>query len=437
MKKNRIRNILLIISIAGVVCFLTIALLCMDESPPKDDDMMPAPRAEIPDEENAIYYFMQAAEKLYNPWERWDEMAGGPWEDMMYGDIPWDAELAREILEKNTETFELMEKGLACTSALAPEFTAETLESVFGRYRSPWRKICRLYQLRGRHHARNGRHKEALDEALKAVRFGALLENCSGGMLCFLTGTAIQSVGLSYIRDLLADTELEPDALRACIPVLDSCRIDDKALADNIRLGYGLYVQHIERARSGKDQFLDQLGFPSPMRAYSFKPNKTKRVMAEATRTALANLNRKVCDQAPLGLSGEFAFQMLIGPEPSTLQEVRLFLTENAAGKMTFTFAAHSLNDILRDKCTNNDVISATQILIALKCHKLRTGKLAGSLEELVPEYFEAVPTSEYDGKPMQYSSEEKKIYIKRKKPEVEILEVYSALTDMDIKIEF
>ncbi len=70
-------------------------------------------------------------------------------------------------------------------------------------------------------------------------------------------------------------------------------------------------------------------------------------------------------------------------------------------------------------------------------CHKLRTGKLAESLEELVPEYFEAVPTSEYDGKPMRYSSEEKKIYIKRKEPEVEIFEAYSVLTDMDITIEF
>ena len=430
MKKNRLRNILIIFSIAVVMCFLIIALLCMDEPPPKDDDLMPPPRAEIPDEENAIYYFMQAAEKVDLPTdEKFDEM--------LFFDGPWDDELGREILEKNTETFELMEKGLACTSALAPEFTAETLEPDFGRYRSPWRTILRLYLLRGRHHARNGRHREAFDEALKAVKFGAFLENCRGGWLCFLTGAAIKGVGLADIRDLLANTELEPDALKACIPVLDSCRIDDKAMAANIRLEYGLYVQHIERARSGKDQAVDQLGFPPPMRAYSFKPNKTKRMMAEACRTTLANLNRKVCDQAPLGMSSELAPRMFFGPERSTLQKVRLCLTENAAGKMIFTGAAYSLNGVLGAKCRDNDVISATQIMIALKCHKLRTGALPQSLEELVPEYFEAVPTSEYDGGPIRYSSEEKKIYIKRKKPEVKLLEGEGAMTDMEIKIEF
>ncbi|NQT21134.1 MAG: hypothetical protein HQ592_15610 [Planctomycetes bacterium] len=437
MKKNRVRNILIVLSLAGVVCFMTVALLVMDESPLKDDDLQPAPRAEIPDEENAIFYFIRAAEKLYNPYERWDEMAGGPWEDMMCGDIPWDAELAREILEKNTETFELMEKGLACTSALAPEFTAETLESVFGQYRSPWRRIMRLYQLRGRHLARNGRHKEALGEALKAVKFGSFLKNCRGGWLCFLTGAAIQGVGLADIRDLLSDTELEPDALRACIPVLDTYRIDDEAFADNIRIGYRLFIEHIEMIRTGKDQALDQLGFPPPMRAYSFKPNKTKRMMAEACRTTLANLNRKVCDLAPLGMSSELAPRMFFGPERSTLQKVRLCLTENAAGKMIFTGAAYSLSELSGLKCQQNDKVSATQIAIALKCHKLKTGKLAESLDELAPEYFEAVPTSEYDGKPMRYSNEEKTIYIKHKSSEVNMFGVGGNMKDIEIKIEF
>ena len=55
--------------------------------------------------------------------------------------------------------------------------------------------------------------------------------------------------------------------------------------------------------------------------------------------------------------------------------------------------------------------ITATQILIAIKCYKEKYGKLPEKLEELVPEYFDEVPVDPYDGKPMRYDPVKKIIY--------------------------
>jgi hypothetical protein len=54
---------------------------------------------------------------------------------------------------------------------------------------------------------------------------------------------------------------------------------------------------------------------------------------------------------------------------------------------------------------------AATQALVAMKCFKLKTGRLPKALEELVPEYLPAVPLDDFDGKPIRYSAEKKVVY--------------------------
>jgi hypothetical protein len=62
-------------------------------------------------------------------------------------------------------------------------------------------------------------------------------------------------------------------------------------------------------------------------------------------------------------------------------------------------------------KCCVNNYVSSLQLLIALKCYKRATEALPESLTELVPEYIDAVPIDDYDGKPMTYSKEKRIIY--------------------------
>lgn len=51
------------------------------------------------------------------------------------------------------------------------------------------------------------------------------------------------------------------------------------------------------------------------------------------------------------------------------------------------------------------------RVLLALKCHKLRTGSLPASLADLVPEYLGEIPIDPWDGKPLRYSAEKRLLY--------------------------
>ena len=128
----------------------------------------------------------------------------------------------------------------------------------------------------------------------------------------------------------------------------------------------------------------------------------------------MANIPKKASDQTALELSKEFMMPMPFGPERSSFEKAKLMLTRNGAGKLLYHTPASVLSAIPETKCQYEDTITATQISIALKCHKLKTGDLPESLDELVPEYFDDVPKDNWDGKPMRYSKEQKSIYIKR-----------------------
>ena len=55
--------------------------------------------------------------------------------------------------------------------------------------------------------------------------------------------------------------------------------------------------------------------------------------------------------------------------------------------------------------------MSATRVLFAIKCYKRKTGRLPDALDALVPEYIDKVPLDPYDGRPMRYSREKKRVY--------------------------
>jgi len=407
MKKSRIRTNLIIFAIGLVVCFGAILALCRDETPPKDDDLRFVRRI-IPDDENAIYYFIQAARKIYVP-------AGGWLSEERQWKADSTGEVAREVIDLNSEMFELMEKGLACPDALAPEPLRSTRYGLSKKYLNHWRSTAELFCLRAHRLAKNGHAKEAMDELLKAVTFGQLIENCRGGFKCYMTGSDIRSVGLFKMRKLLADTTLDHAALKSYIPALDSRRADKEALADTVKLEYPIAAEGIYNVLSGQDEVLSSLGGTKmPIWSYSFKPNETKRMLADAHRMCLANIPKKASDQTPFELSKEFISPRPFSPERSFFAKARLLLARNGAGKRVYQNTAYLLSVTPKIKCRDEDSITATQISIALKCHKLRTGDLPESLDELVPEYFDQVPKDNWDGRPMRYSKEKKSIYVKR-----------------------
>ena len=53
----------------------------------------------------------------------------------------------------------------------------------------------------------------------------------------------------------------------------------------------------------------------------------------------------------------------------------------------------------------------ATRVLTVLEAYRRKQGRLPDSLQELVPEYLDAVPTDPFDGQPLRYSREKAMVY--------------------------
>ena len=118
MSRRRIRFLLVALAVIIAVCTAAYLLL-KDESPPNLDDLKPV-RLEIPDDQNAMTWFIKAAEiKTYDPWE--PDRPETNWVDVMQGDKPFDAKLAADVIDGNAEMLKLVRQGILCEKSQAPE----------------------------------------------------------------------------------------------------------------------------------------------------------------------------------------------------------------------------------------------------------------------------------------------------------------------------
>ena len=85
-------------------------ILGKDESSPYDVDLQ-ITRLNIPDNDNAIYYFKQASEKLNMPDGEEDryELINN-----MFNKKNWDSTSFDVLMKNNEETFKYFEQGLQC-----------------------------------------------------------------------------------------------------------------------------------------------------------------------------------------------------------------------------------------------------------------------------------------------------------------------------------
>jgi hypothetical protein len=124
------------------------------------------------------------------------------------------------------------------------------------------------------------------------------------------------------------------------------------------------------------------------------KPNKTKRLAAEALRVLLGNLEKTEAEREHFR-PGYFG-RAYGGP------------VKNVTGILLCDTLLRDLNWALRDRAGAEFEISATRTILALHSFQNETGKLPSRLVELAPRYLETVPSDPWDGKPLRYSREKR-----------------------------
>jgi hypothetical protein len=229
------------------------------------------------------------------------------------------------------------------------------------------------------------------------VRFGHKIEMGQGIAIHYLVGAAIKCVGLKALRDLLERTKLPARDLEPFFGQLSMFAPDRKYWSDMARGEYAMALDGMERIRAGRPTGKeDDNSFSSAIGTRLVRPNATLRLLADIYRGFLHDVD---WERSNVDFEAPF-------PEVDPLRDpgnivgirIRNGIAETF-GKLFFKVYIEELD------------VSVTRLFFALKLLREARGELPGSLADLAPGFIPAVPIDPFDGEPLRYSREEKKIW--------------------------
>ncbi len=402
---------ILIVGLLISLSFFNI-FLGRDEAPVDDRDLWLS-KIEIPKEENAFYPLSQASEKIYLPK---DKEKSELFTKMVNGE-KWDSEFAEELIKNNEEVFTYFEKALKLSYFQIPQLQdPKTIDfaTIIIPGMSGFLDIAKLNSIKANYLLTQGKEKEALDLIVKTIKMGQIIEDSPRPVLIsYLLGMAIKETGLQRLRIMIPNLTLSSEMLKNYVAELDQFKANEEGLIKAMKMEYISFTNtksKIDAAFVGElsEEELEKLGTEETsfeIKAatklnYLYKPNQTQRIFAEYYRNFIDNAN-KDCDEVKL-------------PEVKSLapySKIRMLFTENVVGKILHDMVAVSFSGLFDKKCLEDFSVIGTQSLIAIKGYQTETGKIPFYLDELVPEYFPAVPKDPFDRTSIKYSSEKMIIY--------------------------
>ncbi len=387
--KKRYKIILIVIAVLAIALFITHKILSWDE-PPFDDSDLAIEWLDIPGDENALTYFNEAANLIIANKKEHDNFV-----EQLYDD-KYNPELSTRFIERHSKAFEAFKRGLGCGKCQSPRINPlyPHLSSL-----QRWRALARALSVRSLHFVKLGKDEDALDAAVEIIQFGHMLENCRGSSITHSTAMAIKAIGLSRTRKVIVEAKLSPNKMRYYIEILEPFKSNEEALINTMKVQY-------EQERILTDQFAKVRSanpFANLRYRYGFKPNATKRLYAENTRFFIDKVSKPWPEIAHIEVSAIF--------DDRAMKRVANPVWPNEAGIILANSSRLLLKNKIKNSLREKISISATQLLIALKCYKIDNGDLPESLDELVPEYIDKIPIDDFDGKPLRYSKQKKIIY--------------------------
>ncbi|MDD5110596.1 MAG: hypothetical protein PHI63_05300 [Patescibacteria group bacterium] len=372
---------------------------------PFDDADLRLSQVTVLESENAYFDLVKLKDVMVLP-----QGASQTISDMIVGKT-WDAELAGEIISRNSQAFEIFAQAARKPKFQDPaaddpdEITPDMVYPPITR----WRDMAGLSAIRALSLAQQGNDIAAIDEALNSVRVGQKIQESQATTIEYLVAMGMKEKGLTAVQRILATSKFAGDDLLPHIQSLGSSYHNSNDLVVYYKAQYQVARQSMDdlaaEIAEGKSEALDTFfeGEVNPIltrRDYYFHPNKTKALFAEWARRGIAEVN-KPCGEiyaddqrkAPLRQSEEY------------------LAMENGIGQFAFDLGTTALTSVRYKKCEDDLLVSATQALLAVKAFKSDTGSYPAKLEALVPRYLPTAPQDPYDGKTLKYSAEKKIIY--------------------------
>jgi len=407
-KKKLLKKIILIFigSVIGLfllILFLpNILSLFSKDIPPIDDSDLQLKKIEIPREQNAYYDLIKLGGDINEPKNIVHETTAV--QDYINGKS-WDDNLIENILSQNTEAFTYFTEATDKPKFQDPNFSdsAKIKPTVIVISLNSWRQASRLSVLKALFLLKQGKDKEAFDEVFKSIKIGQKIQESQCSVIEYLVGIGIKKIGLEALQKIIASSKLESNELKKYAETLNEFYKNEEGLISMWKEQYSEQIWAINSVVSGDKNILseeDNFSSREIKNNFYFKPNKTKALFVEYTRENIKNAEK------PCNLIEKREIKEL-APE----SKIKMYVTENAVGKVITDIVAASLGSINDKKCQDDLLVAVAQLLFALKAYKNDTGNLPVSLINLVPQYISSVPSDPFDGKPIRYSSTKKILY--------------------------
>lgn len=381
---------------------------------PIDDADLLLPKVVIADSDNAYFDLVKIDKVIYWPKEKSQAI-----NDMVAGKIVWDEKLAQELISKNTEAFKYF-----TDASLKPKFQDITYADPINiDPNAPLlplnssRNMAILGAVKALSFSKQGKDKEATEEAMRSVSIGQKMQDSQGALIQYLVAMAMKGIGLRTTEKVLSTSKFKTSELKKYSQQIDGYYKNEEGLILALKAEHyfsfssldlltldlvggnkeaaGFVNETIVAYNPDLGNILDK--FPG---IYYFEPNKTKLLYAEYFRSQIDDANRQCWD-----MHG-FSVKELDVSSFENLKKV-----ENAIGIILRDVTSKSMNNLLNKKCQEDALVGVTQTLFALKAFKNDTKKYPTTLEVLVPKYLDVVPTDPFDGKQLKYSAEKKIIY--------------------------
>ena len=398
----------------GVIVILIVALLSLprflnlfakDIAPINDSDLQ-LQKVSVVDNDNAYFNLTKLSGVIYEPKDKSQTIL-----DMVAGKT-WDSQIAKEIVSKNSQAFAYFAEAARKPKYQNPESSdpANITPNMVITPMNSWRQMARLSAIRALHLAKQGKDKEALDEALNSVSIGQKIQESQATFIEYLVAIAIKGIGLDTVQKIIPSTKLSSGELKQYAQELNQYYKNENGLIMAFKGEYHIQSWAIDSIVSGNTEALksvvgeDESQNPEIAKKikdnYYFQPNKTKSLFAEYARANIKSANESC------GEIKATEVQKLAPTNPA-----KLYTEENAIGKILHDVIAVSLTSVSTKKCQEDLLVGATQAMITIKAYKNDTNNYPASLNDLIPSYLSLVPQDPFDGKLLKYSAAKKILY--------------------------
>jgi hypothetical protein len=406
-----------LLALAALVLLPTLGLpawiaLNRSDLPEPDDADLLIEVPEVPEEDDAFAWFRKAAAAMvWNDSKASDERLRSI--RLRETSEPSELEWIEAMMRVNDRAFLLLEAGLAAPGIVIPPWTLDDMQDAAGTFDVvlPIQTLVRLSAAHARNLAERGRPMQAIESAILGMRVGRkLAEARAPQLVSMMMVVGIQGISLVEIERLLPDARLSASQARELAGRLDGWRWDEDAWRRAWSAEYA-WIKEVSAGleadsndadwdlgeKASLDEWITYELLPAD---YAFQMNRTLSLSADMYRE-LSDASQRPCQ----------ATWSHPAPAMSDWWKLPTVLAPNPVGRILIEIARPNFTSFDLKRCHLATRISLVQARLALHAYQHEHGSLPERLEELVPDYLDAVPEDRFDGEPIRWSRERGVLY--------------------------